>query len=120
MLLFVFGLAEMLCAYSATLSFAFAALREGRWTPLSSEDLLPGDIIAIARAEGRGTYTYNGALAEVEATCPADVVMSCSGHITEPLVTSLAQYWWCRTLTNCAPTPARAHADTCRCCYTGR
>ena len=52
-----------------------AALRDGKWTALSSEDLLPGDIIALSRAEGHPAYSYNGALAEVEAACPADVVL---------------------------------------------
>ena len=59
----------------ATPPCAALALRDGKWTPLSSEELLPGDIISLARAEDRGSYTFNGAFAEVEAACPADVVL---------------------------------------------
>ena len=59
----------------ATPPSAALALRDGKWTELSSEDLLPGDIISLARAEGGLAYSYNGATTEVEAVCPADVVL---------------------------------------------
>ena len=59
----------------ATPPCAALAYRDGKWRQLSSEDLLPGDLIALARAESGQVYSYNGEAAEVEAACPADVVL---------------------------------------------
>ena len=60
----------------ATPPSAVTCLREGKWTTLSSEDLVPGDIIALARAPETGTaYSFDGELAQVEAVCYADVVL---------------------------------------------
>lgn len=60
----------------ATPPSAALALRAGKWTALSSNDLLPGDIIALTRAPpSRAQYTFNGSGAEVESACPADVVL---------------------------------------------
>lgn len=61
----------------ATPPSAAMALRGGKWTTLSSVDLLPGDIIALNRAPTSSAfaYTYGGAGAEVEAACPADVIL---------------------------------------------
>ena len=55
----------------ATPECAALALRGGRWVPLSSTELLPGDVVALSRAPGGGvSYTYGGVGAEIEATCP--------------------------------------------------
>ena len=59
----------------ATPPCAALAYRDGKWRQLSSEDLLPGDLVALARAESSQVYSYNGEAAEVEAACPADVVL---------------------------------------------
>ncbi|KAL3934035.1 MAG: hypothetical protein SGPRY_000012 [Prymnesium sp.] len=48
---------------------AVLALRNGTWRSLSSEDLLPGDLVALARS----APSFFGE--QVESVCPADVVL---------------------------------------------
>ena len=59
----------------ATPPSAALALRSGKWVTVSSESLVPGDIVALRRAPPGAVYMYDGAPAEVEATSPADVLL---------------------------------------------